>query len=53
MGVTSGYVVRRYIEFLILLIPTPLISALFGSSISTCSLFEKFLFLFIFCTIFK
>ena len=28
-----GVVVRRYIHFLILLIPTPLVSALFGSSI--------------------
>ena len=28
-----GVVVRRYIHFLRLLIPTPLVSALFGSSI--------------------
>ena len=28
-----GVVVRRYIHFLILLIPTPLVSALFGSNI--------------------
>ena len=28
-----GVVVRRYIDFLILLIPTPLVSALFCSSI--------------------
>ena len=27
MGVASGWVVRRYIDFLILLIPTPLIFA--------------------------
>ena len=33
-----GMVVRRYIDFLILLIPTPLVSALFCSSIPTfCS----------------
>ena len=30
-----GVVVRRYIDFLILLIPTPLISVLFYSSIPT------------------
>ena len=35
-----GVVVRRYIDFLILLIPTPLVSALFYSSIPTfCSFF--------------
>ena len=34
-----GVVVRRYIDFLILLIPTPLVSVLFYSSIPTfCSL---------------
>ena len=32
-----GVVVRRYIDFLILLIPTPLVSALFCSSIPTCT----------------
>ena len=33
-----GVVVRRYIDFLILLIPTPLVSVLFCSSIPTfCS----------------
>ena len=32
---SMGVVVRRYIDFLILLIPTPLVSALFGSSIPT------------------
>ena len=38
-----GVVVRRYIDFLILLIPTPLVSALFGSSIPTfCSFFDVF-----------
>ena len=30
-----GVVVRRYIDFLILLIPTPLVSVLFYSSIPT------------------
>ena len=30
-----GVVVRRYIDFLILLIPTPLVSVLFWSSIPT------------------
>ena len=35
-----GVVVRRYIDFLILLIPTPLVSVLFCSSIHTfCSFF--------------
>ena len=34
-----GGVVRRYIDFLILLIPTPLVLALFCSSIPTTSLF--------------
>ena len=38
-----GVVVRRYIYFLILLIPTPLVSVLFYSSIPTfCSFFKKF-----------
>ena len=36
-------VVRRYIDFLILLIPTPLVSVLFCSSIPTfCSFFNVF-----------
>ena len=36
-----GVVVRRYIDFLILLIPTPLVFVLFCSSIPTfCSFFE-------------
>ena len=46
MGVVSrrrvwlvGVVVRRYIDFLILLIPTPLVSVLFYSSIPTFSSF--------------
>ena len=37
-----GVVVRRYIDFLILLIPTPLVSALFCSS-TFCS-FKKIFF---------
>ena len=38
-----GVVVRRYIDFFILLIPTPLVSVLFYSSIPTfCSLFKMF-----------
>ena len=42
-----GVVVRRYIDFLILLIPTPLVSVLFYSSIPTfCSLKKCFSFLF-------
>ena len=42
-----GVVVRRYIDFLILLIPTPLVSVLFGSSIPTFgSLKKMFSFLF-------
>ena len=41
-----GVVVRRYIDFLILLIPTPLVSVLFCSSIRTfCSFFKYFSFL--------
>ena len=38
-----GVVLRRYIDFLILLIPTPLVSVLFCSSIPT------FLFVFLKC----
>ena len=38
-----GVVVRRYIDFLILLIPTPLVSVLFYSSIPTfCSFLKCF-----------
>ena len=38
-----GVVVRRYIDFLILLIPTPLVSVLFCSRIPTfCSFKKKF-----------
>ena len=40
-----GVVLRRYIDFLILLIPTPLVSVLFGSSIPT--------FLFILLNVFR
>ena len=41
-----GVVVRRYIDFLILLIPTPLVSVLFCSSITTfCSFLKCFSFL--------
>ena len=42
-----GVVVRRYIDFLILLIPTPLVSVLFCSSIPTfCSFLKCFSFLY-------
>ena len=41
-----GVVLRRYIDFLILLIPTPLVSVLFGSSIPTF----LFIFLNVFCS---
>ena len=41
-----GVVVRRYIDLLILLIPTPLVSVLFYSSIPTfCSFLKMFSFL--------
>ena len=36
-----GVVVRRYIDFLILLIPTPLVSVLFCSSIPTFCFIKK------------
>ena len=42
-----GVVVRRYIDFLILLIPTPLVSVLFCSSIPTFCSFKKMFFLYI------
>ena len=43
-----GVVLRRYIDFLILLIPTPLVSVLFYSSIPTfCSFFLMFFVLYI------
>ena len=41
-----GVVVRRYIDFLILLIPTPFVSVLFYSSIPTFCSFFYFSFLF-------
>ena len=45
---SMGVVVRRYIDFIILIIPTPLVSALFCSiHVPTfCSLKKMFLFLF-------
>ena len=36
-----GVVLRRYIDFLILLIPTPLVYVLFGSSIPTFLFIKK------------
>ena len=39
-----GVVVRKYIDFLILLIPTPLVSVLFCSSIPTFYSFKKIFF---------
>ena len=41
-----GAVLRRYIDFLILLIPTPLVSVLFCSSIPTFLFIKKNFFLF-------
>ena len=41
-----GVVARRYIDFLILLIPTPLVSVLFCSSIPTFCSFKKNVFSF-------
>ena len=44
---SMGVVVRRYIDFLILLIPNPVVSVLFCSSIPTfCSFKKCFSFLF-------
>ena len=44
-GILSmGVVVRRYIDFFILLIPTPLVSVLFCSSIPTFCSFKKMFF---------
>ena len=43
-----GVVVRRYIDILILLIPTPLVSVLFCSSIPTFCSFKKIYFSFLF-----
>ena len=46
-----GVVVRRYIEILILLIPTPLVSVLFYSSIPTfCSFFKYIITKYIICS---
>ena len=42
-----GVVVRRYIDFLILLIHTPLVSVLFCSSIPTFCSFLKMFFIYI------
>ena len=43
MGVATGYGCKEVIDFLILLIPTPLVSVLFCSSICTfCSLKKMF-----------
>ena len=42
-----GVVVRRYIGFLILLIPTPLVSVLFYNSIPTFCSLKKMFFLYI------
>ena len=44
-----GVVLRRYIDFLILLIPTPLVSVLFGSSIPT----SVFILLKLFCFLYN
>ena len=43
-----GVVVRRYIDFLILLIPTPLVPVLFYSSIPT---FCSFFLMYIYCSL--
>ena len=41
---SMGVFVRRYIDFLVLLIPTPLVSVLFFSSIPTFCSFKKMFF---------
>ena len=43
-----GGVVRRHIDFLILLMPTPLVLAIFGSSILTSLFILKMFFLLVF-----
>ena len=48
-----GVVVRRYIDFLILLIPTPLVSVLFCSRIPTFFVHLKKFFSFLFQYFFK
>ena len=46
IGVVGGCCVKRYIDFLILLIPTPLVFALFCSNIPTSLfIFKMFIFL--------
>ena len=47
VGVVSGCCVRRYIDFLILLILTPLVLALFCSSIPTFLFIFKMFFSFL------
>ena len=47
-----GVVVRRYIDFLILLIPTPLVSVLFYSSIPTFCSFVKMFFVLVYIYIY-
>ena len=43
MGVVTGCGLRRYIDFLILLIPTPLVSVLFAAASQLfCSFFIMF-----------
>ena len=44
-----GVVLRRYIDFLIPLIPTPLVSVLFYSSIPTFCSFKKMFFMITTC----
>ena len=42
MGVATGCGLRRYIDFLITLIPTPLVSVLFYSSIIIIAIYHFF-----------
>ena len=42
MGVATGCGCKEYIDFLILLIPTPLVSVLFYSIPTFCSFFKMF-----------
>ena len=44
-----GVVVRRYIDFLVLLIPTHLVSVLFSNSIPTFCSLKKMFFVLVFC----
>ena len=48
-----GVVVRRYIDFLILFIPTPLVSVLFYSSIPTFCSFKFFLNIYVCLQVFE